>query len=399
MSAKPIFVATHPRACSTAFERVFMTRRDTLVCEHEPFGDAFYYGPERLSERFEKDPEAREQSGFSQTTYKDVFDRIEQDASQGRANPEALHYPYPLIHVRLNRPDHSASLAFIGQRSKARKTCRLTPAMTHKQDKRVFIKDMAYYLMPPVADGSDKPTTIAPSLLKEGNHHTTATTTTAPNGTRRSDVSETASSGNPTVVPLAILEKYHFAFLIRHPRRAIPSYYRCCVPPQSEVTGFHHYMPSEAGYAELARLFDFLRARKLVGPANARDGEQAAPGTGEVTITVLDADDLLDKPREVIEAFCRETGIDYHPDMLSWDDPENQRYVSGVFAKWNGFHNDAINSTKLSARTTAHKTLTVESENEEWRRKYGDEAAKVIRASVDENIPYYEYLKSFAIKV
>ncbi len=61
-----------------------MTRRDALVCEHEPFGDAFYYGPERLSGRFENDPESREQSGFSQTAYKDVFDRIEQDGSHVR---------------------------------------------------------------------------------------------------------------------------------------------------------------------------------------------------------------------------------------------------------------------------------------------------------------------------
>lgn len=80
-----------------------MTRRDTLVCEHEPFGDAFYYGPERLSERFEKDPEAREQSGFSQTTYKDVFDRIEQDASQVRLISSPLPPSLPYIEPSLAR--------------------------------------------------------------------------------------------------------------------------------------------------------------------------------------------------------------------------------------------------------------------------------------------------------
>ena len=26
-----------------------MTRRDLLTCFHEPFGDAFYYGPEKIS--------------------------------------------------------------------------------------------------------------------------------------------------------------------------------------------------------------------------------------------------------------------------------------------------------------------------------------------------------------
>lgn len=76
MSNKPIFVATHPRACSTAFERVFMTRRDILQCAHEPFGDAFYYGPERLSERYKKDEGVRRDSGFAGTTYKDVMDSL-----------------------------------------------------------------------------------------------------------------------------------------------------------------------------------------------------------------------------------------------------------------------------------------------------------------------------------
>jgi hypothetical protein len=76
MSNKPIFLATHPRACSTAFERVFMTRRDILRCIHEPFGDAFYFGPERLSSRYEKDEEARSSSGFANTTYNDVLGNL-----------------------------------------------------------------------------------------------------------------------------------------------------------------------------------------------------------------------------------------------------------------------------------------------------------------------------------
>jgi len=54
-----------------------MTRRDILECVHEPFGDAFYFGPERLSERYEKDADAREASGFSQTTYRGCLRHIE----------------------------------------------------------------------------------------------------------------------------------------------------------------------------------------------------------------------------------------------------------------------------------------------------------------------------------
>ena len=72
-----------------------MTRRDTLVCEHEPFGEPYYYGPERLGNRFENDPEYRENTGFSQATYKDIFDKIEQDGSHVSL-PSKPPYPHPL---------------------------------------------------------------------------------------------------------------------------------------------------------------------------------------------------------------------------------------------------------------------------------------------------------------
>lgn len=57
-----------------------MTRRDTLECAHEPFGDAFYYGPERLSKRY-SDEASRIKSGFSNTTYQDVLNRLDKDGS------------------------------------------------------------------------------------------------------------------------------------------------------------------------------------------------------------------------------------------------------------------------------------------------------------------------------
>lgn len=68
-----------------------MTRRDDLACVHEPFGDAFYYGPERLGARFENDEKAREESGFATSTYKTIFDRIENEGKEVRLNPSLVH--------------------------------------------------------------------------------------------------------------------------------------------------------------------------------------------------------------------------------------------------------------------------------------------------------------------
>lgn len=165
-----------------------------------------------------------------------------------------------------------------------------------------------------------------------------------------------AESGNPTVVPLEILKQFHFAFLIRHPRYSIPSYYRCTIPPLDSVTGFYNFMPSEAGYDEERRVFDYLKAQKLIG-------------TKEVGITVIDADDLLDNPSGMIEAFCNQVGIEYTPDMLNWDTEFEHAQAKAAFEKWKGFHDDAIDSKCLKPRehvsqfiSTCHKCFSLESE-------------------------------------
>ena len=74
--------------------KVFMTREDTLACVHEPFGDAFYFGPERLSTRYENDEAARKASGFSESTFKTILERIERESKEVRFKFSMLHLPY-----------------------------------------------------------------------------------------------------------------------------------------------------------------------------------------------------------------------------------------------------------------------------------------------------------------
>jgi len=174
-----------------------------------------------------------------------------------------------------------------------------------------------------------------------------------------------AEPGNPTVIPGEILRQFHFTFLIRDPHYSIPSYYRCTIPPLDKITGFFHFLPSEAGYDEVRRVFDYLVTTGTVGPSFAgldQDSEVKGKGinssNGEYNgsssrpdICVIDADDLLDNPKEMIEAYCQTVGLDYNPDMLHWEDEENQNRAKAAFEKWRGFHEDAIDSTELRART------------------------------------------------
>ncbi len=184
---------------------------------------------------------------------------------------------------------------------------------------------MAYYLFSP--DG--KPTGIAPSL--GGEHH--------------------QEQGNPTVIPLDVLRKFHFTFLIRHPRRSIPSYWRCCIPPLSDKHGFEEFMPNEAGYEELVRFFNFLIDNDIVDKRH---------------LTVVDADDLLDSPEKTIRQFCERTGIDFQPEMLVWTE-DDRAYATERFAKWDGFHDDALKACKLEARTHAQVRTRTPSCSQCWR--------------------------------
>jgi hypothetical protein len=67
-----------------------MTRRDTLACVHEPFGDVFYYGLERLSERFKDDEKTREESGYANSTFKTVFEGLKKGGSEVRPSPYVI---------------------------------------------------------------------------------------------------------------------------------------------------------------------------------------------------------------------------------------------------------------------------------------------------------------------
>lgn len=209
-------------------------------------------------------------------------------------------------------------------------------------------------------------------------------------------------------MPSALLAQFHFTFLIRHPRASIPSYFRCTVPPLDAVTGFYNFMPSEAGYDEVRRVFDYLREIGQVGPkvaASATTGDavngSAASGAenGGVEICVIDADDLLDNPTGIIQAYCKSVGIDYSPQMLKWDNEEDHRIAKEAFGKWKGFHEDAIVSSELKPRAHKKTPKTDEQLYAEWAEKFGEQGAKVIKETVDANIPDYEYMKKFAIKV
>ncbi|KAF3933560.1 hypothetical protein ABW19_dt0203090 [Dactylella cylindrospora] len=257
---------------------------------------------------------------------------------------------------------------------------------------------MACYLVPPTDHPTVDDPQIPPSVsLLNGQQ----------NGYSNGTSNGVAHRKNPIILPLTTLKKFHFAFLIRNPRRSIPSYYRCCIPPLSEMTGFKYFMPNEAGYRELRILFDYLLSEGVIkapgdSKSNGTNGvngysngySNGVAGGKAYEVCVVDADDLLDHPKEVVEKFCEMVGLSFDENMLEWGANEGCE----SFEKWKGFHEDAIGSAGLKPRL-AKKVKTREQEIQEWTEKYGKEAAEIIDRTADENMEDYEYLKQFTIKI
>ena len=119
-----------------------------------------------------------------------------------------------------------------------------------------------------------------------------------------------------------------------------------------------------------------------------------------------------------MRAYCKSVGLEFRPEMLEWDSEEAHEFAKEQFEKWDGFHDDAINSRDLRPRQ--HVSVLIASTNStrfankpaqkkqpktdeqlynEWVEKYGKEAADMIKQTVDDNVATYEYLKQYAIKL
>lgn len=147
--------------------------------------------------------------------------------------------------------------------------------------------------------------------------------------------------------------------------------------------------PTELGYRETRKLFDYLH------PPATRSSSSKAP-------ILIDADDLLAHADSIVRSVCTRLGLQYSSSMLSWDSPEDYALAEAAFRKYAGYHEDALNSTGLRPRTADQikrgiNAKTREEENEEWKERYGSEAAQKIREAVDLCEEDYEYLKQFRI--
>ena len=243
-----------PRSVSTALERSIRTLKNGK-CFHEPFSNAFLFGPERQSTRFtskEVDPQA---------TYKLICEKLQEE---------------------------------------------------YEEADFIFSKDMALC----IANKFE-------ILLEDG------------------------------------FKNFKHTFLIRHPVKVVRSHFEIVTNSKLPVE-WGYFDPTEVGFKELLELYEFVKQHIHKNPI------------------VVEADDLLKFPNEMMQSYCEAVGLKYEKDMTSWQ--------PGSFLDWEkclNWHEEVIKSSGFIARSQVRKAPICRDED----------LPTEVAAVVKECIPYYEALR------
>ena len=147
--------------------------------------------------------------------------------------------------------------------------------------------------------------------------------------------------------------KFKHTFLIRNPKKAIPSLYKAC-----SESGYNCNDEELHGFSAMHELYSLVQQRRHPSPV------------------VIDADDLLSDPEKIMRKYCIATGLPFKESMLTWTPRSFPEWeFDTTFRIW---HGTVIESSGFIPRTVSSSRPSV------------DGLPAKIQAAVKEAIPHYE---------
>jgi len=180
---------------------------------------------------------------------------------------------------------------------------------------------------------------------------------------------------NLTAVPLA--PNVQHSFLIRDPKKSIPSLWRKCCDSEGTGTRWTYFDESETGFEELYTVWQHvIDSNRHTSVASS-------------TPIIVDADDLLTNPRKVLDKYCTCLGLPkVDKDLSQWE----QKAVPD-WGLWSPWHEEAEKSTGISSKHTSSTTSssaihTIQQEGTHKGEKVdADEEEKEEEEEIDQSLP------------
>lgn len=157
-------------------------------------------------------------------------------------------------------------------------------------------------------------------------------------------------------------KNFKHSFLIRHPLKAVYSLYKASTNPK--LTGWDYFNPAEAGFRQMVELYKFVDRHIHRDPI------------------VVDADDLLDYPNEILKSYCEAVRLEYEENMTSWEPGPVPEWDA-----WAGWHEDALKSSGFKARVKKNRSRACAAFDVE-------DLPPEVAAVVEECMPYFEALSA-----
>lgn len=155
-------------------------------------------------------------------------------------------------------------------------------------------------------------------------------------------------------------KNFQHSFLIRHPLKAVYSLFKASTNPK--LTGWDYFDPAEAGFRQMLELYEFVDRNIHRNPV------------------VVDADDLLDYPNEILQSYCEAVGLEYEENMTSWEPGPVPEWDT-----WAGWHEDALKSSGFKPRVKKNRSRACTAFDVE-------DLPPEVAAVLEECMPHYEAL-------
>lgn len=154
-----------------------------------------------------------------------------------------------------------------------------------------------------------------------------------------------------------IVSKVSHSFLIRNPSKALPSLHK----------QWPDFNLEEAGFEEQRAMFDAVRKMNN--------------DTGNIP-TVVDSDDLLADPDQIMRNWCESMDIVHMPEALSWE--PGKKSLKTDWYDGEAWHASLEKSTGFSKKNSTVQKISVHDDSE-------------LKDKYDQCLPHYQYLHKHRI--
>ena len=212
--------------------------------------------------------------------------------------------------------------------------------------------------------------------------------------------SETIDSrmSNPTFLSDELLDMFTPIIFIQHPAVVIPAWLRLAKAEYGSYTVDDEDFAVWTSLRWSRILFDYLRYNShLKRPTDSAHSMQSAKSSSSVVATrpyVIDAADVANNPHATLATVCRLLNIELGVNS-SW----SQYFDKATETFKKVIPNSLMKVFNSNVLSTTTNNVDIDGELTQWKAEFGDDVAEVLRKKVQDDMPHYDYLMNFKIRI